>query len=150
MQNLKTLPRVHLNGCQGVMLFLPKDYFRFCQKLSFWVLSQFEFEFGQSFSFSLITIFFEVFVAIEVLSLVALLGFFFTIQVEFYHNLSFCNFLQFEFLSFVAIWVLMLCHNISFELCHNLSFGVLLQLEFLSRRKIMKTVFGEIGFFWWT
>ena len=30
-QDCKTLPRVHLIGCQGVNLFLPKDCFKFGQ-----------------------------------------------------------------------------------------------------------------------
>ena len=31
----KRLLRVHLFGCQGVNLLLPKDFFKFCQKVSF-------------------------------------------------------------------------------------------------------------------
>ena len=35
-------------------------------------------------------------------------------------------------LSFVAIWVLKICHNLSCELCHSLSFWVLSQFVCLS------------------
>ena len=30
----KTRPRVHLIGCRGLKLFLPKDGFKFCQNLN--------------------------------------------------------------------------------------------------------------------
>ena len=35
LRDCKMLPRVHLIGCQSVKFFLPKDCFKFCQKLSF-------------------------------------------------------------------------------------------------------------------
>ena len=55
-QDCKTLPRVHFIGCQGAKLFLPKDCYKFCQKLScqnlsFWVVSQFEIELCHKLSF---------------------------------------------------------------------------------------------------
>ena len=81
LQDRKTLPKVHLIGCWGVKLFLPKDFLKFCQKWSchnliFWVLSQFE---------------------IRVLS-----------QFEFFafcHNLSFWVFSQFGFCHNLSFWV---------------------------------------------
>ena len=39
LQDCKTLPRVHFIGCQGVKLFVPKDCFKFFQKLSCQILS---------------------------------------------------------------------------------------------------------------
>ena len=37
------------------------------------------------------------------------------------NNLDFLVLLQFEYSSFVAIWVFEFCHNLSCEFCHNLS-----------------------------
>ena len=60
----KRLSREHLIGYQGVKLFIPKDFLKFCQKfsfqdLNFWVLSQFEFWVLLQFEFlSLVTIWF--------------------------------------------------------------------------------------------
>ena len=99
--------------------FLPKDCFKFCQKssypnLSFWDLWLFELEFCHNFSFCVI-IFLAVkdfrfcwycsFVTIQVLSFVPIWVF------AFCHNSSFCVLLQFEFLSWVAHWVLKFLHN---------------------------------------
>ena len=39
---------------------------------------------------------------------------------------------QFEFLRFVTILLIKVCHNLSFEFCHNLIFLVLSQFEFLN------------------
>ena len=52
-QDCKMLPRVHLIGCQGVKLFLPKDSLQFGQKLSCQNLS---FVFGHNLSLSFVTI----------------------------------------------------------------------------------------------
>ena len=106
----KKLPRVHLIGCQGVKLFLPKYSFKFCQNLNFQFLSylsQFQF---------------LVFITIQVL------GFCFWchyLSFDFCHNIS-SVFSQFELLCFVTIWVWFCC-NLSFVTIWALS-----QFEFLS------------------
>ena len=43
LQDRKTLPRIHIIGCRCAKLFLPKDRFKYCQNVRFWVLSGFQF-----------------------------------------------------------------------------------------------------------
>ena len=55
----KRLPWVHLIGCQGVKLFLPKDFLsnkKFLHNLSFWVLSEFEFAVSSVLKLNFVTI----------------------------------------------------------------------------------------------
>ena len=68
----KRLPWIYLIGCQGVKLFLPKDYLKFfsleiriCQKLSSWVLMPFEF-------FSFVTIWVWIFSPVDLLGYVTI------------------------------------------------------------------------------
>ena len=109
--------------------------FEFCHTLSFWVLSQFEF--------------FLNFVTIWVWRYVTIL------VSKFHHNLSLIFFIlsQFEFLSFITVWVFLVSWQFVFlsfiaiwffEFDHNLSSWVSSQYEFWSFIKFwMFEFFGE-------
>ena len=143
MWDCKTLPRIPLICCQGVKSFLLKDYFKFCNKLSFvttlfWVLSQIDLEKFSHFEFLgfvttwVLWIFkehnmcFWSLSKLKIFSLVTIL----VIDFFFSHNLSFWVLSQLHYFSFVIIWVLEFCHKMSFgalsqfEFCHNWSFPI--------------------------
>ena len=140
MQNAAQSTSHRLSRCQVV---LTKRMFKFgqkwsCQNLSFWVFSQFNFEFchnlsfwfSSQFEFSIPFFKLLIFVIIQVMSFVR------TWVFGLCHNLSFLVLSQFEFLSFLKIWFFELCHNLSFvtiwvfEFCFNLSFWVFSQFGF--------------------
>ena len=150
LQDRKRLPRVQLIGCQFVKMVCPKDLlkcfqklrsvtiwvFHLCQKLTFWVLSQFNFrvlskldflsfgaicgfEFHNSLSFFyVVTIgvidFFWLF------EIIVLLLFYFFILVVIW-----------VFFSVGTIWILDFFHHLSFiffshfEFCHKLDFVII-------------------------
>ena len=108
---------------------LSQFYFLVLHHLSFWVWSQFDlssfvticfFEFYHSLS-SWVLPQFRVF-----FSFVSLIFFFSFVNTRVvflvFNNLDFLFLSQFEFSSFVAIWVFKFCHNLSFEFCHNFIF----------------------------
>ena len=148
-ENRKTLPREHLIGCQGVKMFLLKDYFKvfvftnwdlsyfkFCHNLSFWVLSLFQF----SSSVTILVLshwFFLIFSSQFDFCHNLILS-----QFDFSHNLTIvtiCVLSQFEFCHKSSFVTIQLCHNLSFrflsqifffEFCHHLCFWVSSQFEF--------------------
>ena len=72
-QDRKSQPREHIIGRRGVQLFLPKDFSKFCQKLSidrirFFCFVTVSVEFGYNLSFCLLSHF-------ELLSFVSILEF---------------------------------------------------------------------------
>ena len=133
-RDCKKLPRVHFIGCQGVKLFLPKNFLKFCHKLivrlwvfkicqnlSFWVLSQFDLEFCYNLSFLILSQFrFFSFVAIWVFEFVVI--WFFSFVAIWVVTIEFWVWSQFDFLRCVPIWV--------FVFCYNSSFWVLSEFEF--------------------
>ena len=129
----KTLPRVHIISCQGVKLFLPKDFF-LVLKLSFiriGVLTEFDFEVCHSLSFRVLLQieFFEFFLLLlfwclsfvaflvlwqfKILRLVRIIFFEFCcyLSLKFFHIFFVFGFSQLDFRIFVTIWVLGYCHT---------------------------------------
>ena len=140
LRGRKWLPQIHLIGCQGVKLFLTKD---FCQKLFFLIefkflsLSQFE-------VLNFVTVWvFEIFpTLIWILPKFNFFSFV-TIQVfEFCCNLSFWVCLTIKVLSFFTVYV--------YQFCHNFSFWVLAQFtqlhNLLNRRYHNWYFFGFVAF----
>ena len=146
MQDRKRLPRVHLIGCRGVMLFLPKYSFKFCQNLncqnlSFWVVTTSAFGFYHNSSFWVFE--FCCYLSSQNFSFEFCHSMSWVVTIKFFalcHNLSWVL-VDIWVFSFVTIWVFELCHSLSFvavtiwvfelvtiwvfEFCHNLRFWVL-------------------------
>ena len=107
----------HCEFCHilGLVIIWVLSQFECCQTLSFWVLSQFFFEFDHNLSFWSWS-------HIEFLSFIFFFVFFLFVFLSFI-TVSILNSSQFQFLSFIPIWV--------FEFHPNLSFWVLSKFELL-------------------